>query len=328
MMIREIGGYLPLELENKGEFFRNISEKNILRVNTGRTAIWYAIKKLCVRKIYIPFFYCPDVLEMIRTFNIEICFYHITKEFLPENVICKEDEAILLVNYYGMLGNKISKLLSSFSNIILDQAHAFYEPPVFRKGIYNVYSCRKFFGVSDGAYLIGMDLESEKEYLQRDLSYKRTEHLIKSIECGTNEAYIANKKNEDEIGKKHLGMSVFTEKVLKNINYTAVAQKRKDNFQFLDDRLRSVQLLEIPDDSSICYVYPLRLEISLHKQLVERKIYIPMLWKEMLDTQNEKSWEYIYANTVLPLPIDQRYGRVEMEYMAAIIEKILINKSV
>ena len=38
-----------------------------------------------------------------------------------------------------------------YGNIIVDHTHAFFQKPL--KGIDTLYSCRKFWGVSDGAYL-------------------------------------------------------------------------------------------------------------------------------------------------------------------------------
>lgn len=323
-MTREIGGYLPLELSERAGFFDYIPKEYIYEVNTGRTAIWCAIKSMSIDRIFVPFFYCPDVINMIKSMNIEVTFYNISVDLLPSNVRCESKDAIILVNYYGIVGKKLELLIEKYDNVIVDQAHAFYYPPILRKGVFNVYSCRKFFGVSDGAYLVGREIK--RQNLEKDISYMRIEHLVKSLECGTNQAYTENKFNENQIGKKKLSMSVLTRKILGNIDYLEVAKKRRRNFEILHNEFRDIQMMNIEESNSVPYVYPLKLPIGIHMELVAKKIYIPLLWKEMLTTQPKESIEYIYAATVLPLPIDQRYNEDDMKYLVDEVKNIYQDK--
>ena len=69
-----------------------------------------------------------------------------------KNEICNGMCAIVVVNFYGVFFPINDYCWIPTRSLIIDNTQAFYEPP--RKGAYNVYSCRKFFGVSDGAYLI------------------------------------------------------------------------------------------------------------------------------------------------------------------------------
>jgi hypothetical protein len=68
-------------------------------------------------------------------------------------------------------------------------------------------------------------------------------------------------------------------------------------------------------------MYPLYLENGdeVRKQLQEKKIFIPTLWPAVFNLCKETDIEYDLAKNILPIPIDQRYGIEEMEYM---IEKI------
>ena len=73
-------------------------------------------------------------------------------------------------------------------------------------------------------------------------------------------------------------------------------------------------------------MYPLRLQESvqvLRKCLIERKIYIPFLWPEVLDDADKDSTAYKLADNILPLPCDQRYTIEDMKYMLDELEKVL-----
>lgn len=321
-----MGGYLPLELGNGEGFFKNIEETNILELNTGRAAIWCAVMSLDVKMVMVPYFYCPDIIQMLQTMDIEIIFYHIGEDLMPANInIDNKNFAIILVNYYGIIGREVVNYSKKFKKVILDQAHAFFHPPVMEDGVMNVYSCRKFFGVSDGAYLIGKNI---KEFsLERDISYNRAVYLLKSIELGTNKAYLESKINETEIGKRILKMSVLTKHVLQGVNYDLVAEKRKRNFEYLHDRFNDIQLLKIPDGDKVPYVYPLMLNQGIHEKLVQHKVYVPILWNHIININEKDSFEYRYASKIMALPIDQRYDIKDLEYLLSLVLKIIKNNN-
>ena len=63
------------------------------------------------------------------------------------------DEFILWTNYYGNArDNEIKNVSEKYPNLIIDNCHAFFSKPI--EGKFNCYSTRKFFGVSDGGYLV------------------------------------------------------------------------------------------------------------------------------------------------------------------------------
>ena len=73
-------------------------------------------------------------------------------------------------------------------------------------------------------------------------------------------------------------------------------------------------------------MYPLRLQESvraLRKCLIERKIYIPCLWPEVLDDADKDSTAYKLADNILPLPCDQRYNVDDMKYMLEELKIVL-----
>ena len=134
-------------------------------------------------------------MNVCKKYNVEVKFYHIDENFLP--VIPKGEFSknwLYLVNYYGQLTNeKICEYSKSINNLIVDNVQAFFQEAVDR--VPTIYTCRKFFGVADGAYLY-----SEKklnEELEIDSSYDRMTFLLGRYEKSASEfysEYVANNK--------------------------------------------------------------------------------------------------------------------------------------
>lgn len=321
----EFGGYLPLELDIKDAFYKENENYELISLNSGRTAIWRALKDMSIKKVYIPYFYCPTVIDMIRK-EYELCFYHINKDFLPELVDnFDEESAIILVNYYGIMNEQISDLFHQFENVIIDNAHSFYSQPIIKKNVYNIYSCRKFFGVADGAYLIAKQFNRNVDF-DKEISYNRFVHLVKSIELGTNEAYSENLENEDYIGSRFLTMSKLTQRILASIDYEKIKMKRAFNYHVLHEQLKDIQMLKNIPPSIPAYCYPLLCDKDMREKLILNHIFIPTLWKELINPKFEGTFEYKYSKYLLCLPIDQRYSESDMILLANTVKEIYMKE--
>lgn len=68
--MEEIGGYFELEELIKNEYY-----KNLIALNTGRNALYYVLKALNIKKLYIPYYLCDSISNMLSIF----CYYPATK---------------------------------------------------------------------------------------------------------------------------------------------------------------------------------------------------------------------------------------------------------
>ena len=141
-----IGGYFSLELPFHEKF-----HQDALRLNTGRNCLEYVLRARQYRKVYLPYYTCDVVLEPFQKLNVEYDFYHIDINFeIVQEISLQEGEALLYTNYYGLKQQYVQRLACQYGNrLIVDNTQAFYAEPV--KGIDSFYTCRKFFGVTDGA---------------------------------------------------------------------------------------------------------------------------------------------------------------------------------
>ena len=71
-------------------------------------------------------------------------------------------------------------------------------------------------------------------------------------------------------------------------------------------------------------MYPLLINngMRIRKQLQQMKIYIPTLWPNVLDECEPDTLEYKFAADILPIPVDQRYGVEDMEYLVEVIRSV------
>ena len=95
-------------------------------------------------------------------------------------------------------------MAKNFKNLIIDNCHAFFSPPI--EGAFNCYSTRKFFGVSDGAYLI-KDNFCLSNTIEKDTSFANAVHLIKQWDTGVHSGYPESLNNESRLSNNYKAMS-------------------------------------------------------------------------------------------------------------------------
>ena len=217
-----IGGYFSLELN----MMKAYPQSSIyLSLNTARNCLKYILEASNYKLLYIPYFTCDVILEPLKELNIEYRFYSINENLEPVfnfNLIGK-NEAFLYTNYFGIKDNYINRLSSFDFNLIIDNAQSFFSKPI--KGISSFYSARKFFGVSDGAYLF-TNKYLEKDF-EQDHSFNRMEHLLKRIDTSAEEAYKEFSENDRCLVAQPIKkMSRLTERILKSVDFEEVKKTR------------------------------------------------------------------------------------------------------
>lgn len=314
--MKEIGGYFGLE-----QFVGNEYYKDLIAVNNARNALLYVLKARKINKLYIPYFLCESVSGMCDREGYWCEYYHIGVDFLPIfDKKISENEYLYVVNYYGQIDNdKIIELKNKYGNIIVDNVQAFFQKPI--KGIDTVYSCRKFFGVPDGGY-VATDCRLDEE-LETDVSKDRMKHILGRYEGNASDYYREFKDNDTSFKTIPLRyMSELTHNLLGAIDYERVFQKRNENYAFLSEKLRKNNRLQL-NTPIAPYAYPFYCEngMEVKKKMAEKGIYVATLWPNVLDM--ESSVEKDYAENILPLPVDQRYGITEMKTIEGELKKCL-----
>lgn len=178
--------------------------------------------------------------------------------------------------------------------------------------------------MSDGGFLAGSNLEKEIS-LPKDFSYKRINYLVKSIELGTQAAYADSKSALQDISYNYCEMSDFTRIFLASIDYKFIKKKRQNNFIALHSLLKTknkFHYVKFGEKTIACW-YPLLLDEDISDDLIQRQIYVPRLWRELLIEDFIGALEYELSSKLILLPIDQQYNTTDMKYINSCIQEIL-----
>lgn len=312
--MKSIGGYFELELRNNQEYHHNA-----LRLNTGRNALEYILKASSYSKIYLPYFTCDVLMQPIEKLDVKFEFYSIDEQFEPifDYSRIQDEECFLYTNYFALKDSFVKKLSGKCKNLIIDNAQSFYSKPI--DNIDTFYSPRKFFGISDGAYLFTN--KRIEENLKQDHSALRFEHLLMRIDNSAEDGYQYFSLNDDKLNNLPvLQMSKLTKRILGSIDYDLIAKLRIENYLFLDKKLKVSNKLKLKfNKNQVPMVYPFWGNSDLRKKLLDNRIYCATYWPNVKQWVRPNALEYQLTEEVLYLPIDQRYDKEEMELIVNII---------
>lgn len=312
--MKEIGGYFGLEV-----FLGKEYHEDLLALNTARAALVYLIQARHIQKLYLPYFLCNSIREACERIDCKCEFYHVDHGFRPRfNKQLLQGEYVYIVNYYGQFKNEdLQEYVDTYHRVIIDNVQAFFQVPI--KGIDTIYSCRKFFGVPDGAYL--STTARSEEILPIDVSSQRMKHLLGRFEGKASDFYgdfKANDKSFAGIGPRR--MSELTHNLLRAIDYDSVIERRNENFSLLHAALGKANRLAIKQPRG-AFAYPYYHEngMTLKKSLAERGIFVATLWPGLPCESSEL--EKDHAENILPLPCDQRYSLNDMKTILKMLDE-------
>lgn len=311
--MREIGGYIELDTF-KGSMLHSTG----IKLNSGRNALAYLIKAKKIRKILMPKFMCNSCDKILEDNDVVVKYYSIGMDFIPKDIERETDEWIYIVNYYGQLSTDDIKVFGG--KIICDNAQAYFNEPL--EDIDSLYTCRKFFGVADGAILY---TDCWLEDIPQSESFNRMHFLLGRYERTASEFYQEYVDNNDFFVNEPIKrMSKLTENLLHGINYEFVKNQRTENYTYLYEKLFDINRLNLKIPIG-AFMYPLYVDngFEIRKIMQKKKIYIPTLWPNVFNICEEKELEYDMARNILPLPVDQRYNRDDMEYLLMEIMKCI-----
>ena len=311
-----IGGYFSLELPKYEEY-----HKDAIKLNTGRNCLEYILRVRRYNKVYIPYYTCEVILDPFKKLNISYEFYHINLSLeLAEDIYLKEGEALLYTNYYGLKQRYVEKMAERYGKrLIVDNTQAFFAKPI--DGIDTFYTCRKFFGVSDGAYLY-TDTKLEDDF-EPDKSYDRMIHLLKRIDLSAEEGYTDFRRVDDALDNQPIRrMSKLTHRLMQSIDYDYVAHVRRENYKQLHAALSATNKIDFSmDGDTVPMIYPYFVSvIELREKLIDNKIFVACYWPNVLEWTKKSDIECLIAYQMQPLPIDQRYGKEDMERIIDIVK--------
>lgn len=313
--MQEFGGYIELD-----RYSLPLLHDGAIALNCARNALAYLIKARQIKRILIPKFLCDSVQKVCEREGVQVKYYSINKDFLPVDVLLEPDEYLYIVNFYGQISNELlGEFVDKYQRVIVDNVQAYFQAPI--PGVDTIYTCRKFFGVADGAFLY-TDASLNYE-LETDESFDRMRFLLGRFERTASEFYSEYVSNNDLFESAPIKkMSKLTDNLLRAIQYEDVKRRRTENFRILHDTFYDVNKLDltVPEGA---FMYPLYIDggAELRKKLQKKQIYIPTLWPDVFDVCEPSEIEYDMAANILPIPCDQRYCEESILNLIKIIKE-------
>src|SRR5690625_3079194 len=300
---KAIGGYFELEVREGKEY-----HSEAIRLNTGRHALEYILTTRNYRKIYLPYYTCGVILELVHKLGIDVEFYSINEKFEPsfDFSTVLDNEVFLYTNYFGLCLKQAGDIAAQKYNVIIDNSQSFYSKPFNSTDTF--YSARKFFSVHYGAYLYS-DIKIEHD-LEIEDSSERFKHLIQRTEKGAEAGYKAFKENDRSFKSTPIKMmSKISQKLLAGIDYDFVKERRRQNFGYLSKYLNRHNELKIDlGAGEVPLAYPfLTDQAGLREYLIEQKVFVPTYWPNVIHRISVDSLFYKFYRFIIYLPIDPRY---------------------
>lgn len=322
--MKEYGGYLELEQFYGCEYHSD----PVFRFNYCRTAWQYLLKARKIEKVYLPYYICDSLIKATMQCGVQIEYYHIDKFFCP---ICDhiplDGEVILIINYFGFLTKQqLQTMVNKYKHIVIDNTHAFFSRPL--DGVDTLYSCRKFFGVSDGGYLFADNISAP--ILCKDSSAIRMNFLIGRLEDGAQKHYLEFRYAEDQAEKEGIkNMSNTTQNLLRGIDYERIKRMRTQNYLSMHKQLSDYNRLSYMPVPEGPYVYPLYFDGNARKLrlfLIKNHIYVPVFWENIYGILRKNCLELKLVEHILPLPIDQRYTDIDIDEIVSVVKRGIKNE--
>ena len=263
--------------------------------------------------VWAPRFLCDTMLQATARLGIPVKRYACTAQLAPILPEVQENELVLLVDYFGLTGDAVDKAAALLpGRCVVDATTALYTPPL--PEVPTIYSPRKFSGVPDGGVLCS-PFPITRLPVEQQLSSASSLHLLERIESGASAAARNCDAAEDALAGPARRMSPLTRRLLSSIDFEEAAARRLENYSTLHRALGSINRLQLPDTplhAPMCY--PLVCGIpDLRDALIDAGIALPLYWPEVIEATDACDTENRLARTLLPLPLDQRYKKSDIE---------------
>ena len=308
---REIGGYLELE-----RFSGPMLHEGDVALNCGRACLEYLIELRGIRTVWLPDFLCSSVPNLCRKADVEVRTYQIGDGFRPVyDFEVANGEWLYLVDYYGQL-TRVDvdiALEASVGRLIVDESQGYYREPW--EGADTLYTCRKWFGVADGAFLHASDGARLNRRLPRSESFDKMGFVLGRFERPARESFAESKTNNARFADEPMAlMSALTENLLRAIDYEAAKARRVGNWRVLEESLGATNRIKglVEPEAPFMYPYMVGDAEGVRGKMADEGVFIPTLWPNVPMDPSAGFEAVDWSLNILPLPVDQRYGTADM----------------
>lgn len=318
-----IGGYYSLEA---GQSSPLPHFKSASKYQSARAAIAAALGFMRPSAVWLPYYICTAVEEILATTHLNLHRYLLTEgRGVPENLPVDSNDVVICVDYFGISGSACDSAIATYGRerVLIDASQSLFHIP--RENVPTVYSPRKFVGVPDGGFIVAPQTIPSLKPADEAASINRSLHLLTRSSGQIGKGHSQFMAAEASLSShESIAMSNLTYNMISAIDFDRVRKRRVTNYHALSTALTNLGLItsELPEHAvPMCFPLSNVEGKSLQRALISHNIFSPTYWSESALPENEIVGLALRDRTVY-LPCDQRYGPVEMTYIAETIAKI------
>ncbi|MDA8097992.1 MAG: hypothetical protein M0042_00025 [Nitrospiraceae bacterium] len=307
-----------------------------LHVANGRCAIWLLIDLLRPARVWVPSYLCREgILEAIDPAATSHRFYEVNGDLsVPEDQWTNEilpGDLVILIDYFGFSHDRAiaARAKEQGAWILEDACQALLSSHVGAGADFVLFNIVKWIGVPDGAILRFPESVTVPDGSLRMPSpswwFKALQASVlrREFDDGvpTRRWFELFRQTEDTMPRGPFAMSELSQMITrKGVDYSVVAERRRNNYQKLLNRLDAFALFPNLDPDVVPLGFPVRVDRrdAVRQRLFDQLIYPPVHWH--LDGVVPRHFDESLrlSRTIMTLPCDQRYGEEDMERMAEI----------
>lgn len=313
----------------------------------GRQALIHLCQNHVWRRLWIPSYYCYEVITSLKNAGINLQFYEDWPEYTEEEsdlpLLLHEEkvrptDAILRVNYFGLRSLRRTRK-SIGVTVIEDHTHDLLgEWALNSNADWCIASLRKTLPIPEGGVLwspLGLELPKSPESSDENevVADTRWEAMkLKSAYlsgCNIKKASFRERfvDTEDYFDKAEVcALDRRSREYLEHFDLKAWYDKKRENWSLLNKLRRSDVQVLIPE-SKECYPFSLVLLFDtkskrdwIRKVLIENNVYPAVLW-DMPESVDNRLLSF--SGRMLSIHCDARYDSTDIQQMKSIIESNL-----
>jgi hypothetical protein len=314
----------------------------------GRYAINALIKhhlnKKLWRRLFVPEYFCYEVIDSIRSTGIEVVFYpdfsFADDQTLVTKIKFREGDVLLRMNYFGLRNFRDNSDINAI--VIEDHSHNLFSDWALNSNAdWCIASLRKTLPIPDGGILWSPKKDIsliEKPLIDSDHS-KLSEDRSRAMKMkGMYLDSIGNINKDDFLQifcrtEKELAstscpaISSVSEEILNRIP-ESILQKKSENYMILIRTLLQKKCLILQGEEksspfSLVILFNSKSDRdSIREALTRKNIYSTILWEIRNDKAREEAKSF--SQRMLSLPIDFRYSESDIRWMSQVVNAELL----
>lgn len=313
----------------------------------GRQALIHLYLTQGWQRLWVPEYFCYDVIASLKQFGLDLAFYHDrpdrhgddnTLDNIQRSGRFRTTDAVLRVNYYGMRTYRSAEKLS-VAAVVEDHTHDLIGGwAIPSTADWCIASLRKTLPIPEGGMLWspkGLPLPNPPEQSSKNEEIATIRWEAMRLKA----AYLAGETVEKEAFRKGFvgtedcfdtapicALDKTSQEYLKSFNIREWYERKRENWSILKDIKKDGVSVLCPEDKD-CYPFSLVLLFDspeererVRKELIAHQVYPTILWNLPVQANEEI---VKFSRMMLSIHCDARYTKDEILEMKSIIESII-----